>query len=261
MIFAEMCAGTAAVSFALQGAGRTPLTRPGAKTGHARDILAAFGLEPGQGADAFAWFEADPNIAALLDAYTSPGLREAADALVVERAKHATEYALWERLVGRRPRTVAEDVFVRGNAWKAEGTHWKMPKDPSWSACLTTARVVQRLRALAEVRWPEVHIFEDGRVLPNIDASEWYVYIDATYEETTKYGNNMTQPDAVRSALWWFEHGAKVVVSEARPIESLGWLARNITHTREGHVRRWSKQKEEWLTVSPSRVDEKPRAR
>ena len=43
MIFAEVCAGMVATSFALQGAGRSPITRPGIKTGYAGAVLDAFG--------------------------------------------------------------------------------------------------------------------------------------------------------------------------------------------------------------------------
>lgn len=255
MIFAEVCAGMVATSFALQGAGRSPITRPGIKTGYAGAVLDAFGLAPGQGADAYVWLDADPFVRRVLEAYADPaGLVDSADALLDQVARAESSFAAWESLRDKGARrTIAEEVFVRGNSWKAEGTHWKKPKDEAWSACLTAARVVERLRKIAAAGWV-AHVGPDARVFPDIDASDWCVYIDATYTETTEYAHNLTRADGVAIARWWYEHGAQVVVSEAEPVTALvGWKTRDITASRVGHVRRWSKQRSEWLTCSPAR--------
>jgi hypothetical protein len=251
MIFAEVCAGMAAVSFALQGVGRPPITRPGIKTGYTDAVLKAFDLVPGQGADAYLWLDADPFVRKVLEAYADPAqLTSSAEDLRVFVGAQASHEHAWRSLLKKPDRSIAEEVFVRGNSWKAEGKHWKRPKDITWAANLTAARVSQRLQQIAEAGWV-THVGPDARVFVDFDASEWCVYIDGTYCKTTKYAFNLPREDVVAIARWWYAHGARVVVSEAEPVADLGWPAHDITAGRTGQVRRWSKQQAEWLTCSP----------
>ena len=57
----------------------------------------------------------------------------------------------------------------------------------------------------------------------------------------------------VALARRWEAAGATVCISEAEPIPELvadGWHAVDITHTRKGQRRTFSKQQAEWLTMS-----------
>ena len=72
---AELPAGLAAFSLRLHGGAhcRPPISRMGNKAGYAASILGALGLRSGQGADAYLWAEADPDVAAILAQF--PGAR------------------------------------------------------------------------------------------------------------------------------------------------------------------------------------------
>ena len=80
--FVELCAGLASVSGVLQHGThwKPPISRMGRKTGYAEAILRVMGLRPRQGAAHYLWAEADPDVAALLAAYTQPDvMREIAE--------------------------------------------------------------------------------------------------------------------------------------------------------------------------------------
>ena len=103
-LFVEGCAGTGALSLALQfGLGcRPPVSRLGAKTGYALALLRVLGLRPGQGADAFVLAEPDLGCRALLHAYTDPALMRAAADIIRSWASEDPR-ALWERLRAEGP--------------------------------------------------------------------------------------------------------------------------------------------------------------
>lgn len=71
--------------------------------------------------------------------------------------------------------------------------------------------------------------------------------------KTTGYANDLPRPEVVALARRWQAAGATVCISEAEPIPELvadGWHAVDITHTRKGQRRTFSKQQAEWLTMS-----------
>ena len=98
-LFCEFPAGLAAVSLRLQGGAhrRPPISRMGNKAGFSQTILGVLGLHSGQGAGAYWWAEADPDVAALLRIYPDPdALREVAR--IIRGWAGEEPRALWERL-------------------------------------------------------------------------------------------------------------------------------------------------------------------
>ena len=78
-------------------------------------------------------------------------------------------------------------------------------------------------------------------------------YCDPPYRGTTGYGNDLPRTEVVELARRWADAGAAVYVSEAEPIPELveeGWHTVEITSTRVGQKRTFSKQKREWLTMN-----------
>ena len=121
-LFCEFPAGLAAVSLRLQGGAhcRPPISRCGNKAGYAHTILDALGLRGGQGAAAYWWAEADPDVAALLRIYPDPdALREVAR--IIRGWAGEEPRALWERLrAERRARGAATGTVGEVAAWLQE---------------------------------------------------------------------------------------------------------------------------------------------
>lgn len=114
-LFAELPAGLASVSLRLHGGPhcRPPISRQGSKQGYAEVILGALGLRSGQGAGAYLWAEADPDVAALLRCYPDAAmLRRVAE--IIRGWADEEPRALWERLRAERK--------ARGPRGDAEGT-------------------------------------------------------------------------------------------------------------------------------------------
>ena len=118
--FIESPAGLASVSLCLHGGRhcRPPISRTGNKAGFAPAILDLLGLRPGQGAGAYVWVEADPDVRALLRAYPDAALlREVA--AIIRGWSDEEPRALWERLrEERRARG------TRGDAGGVAGWVW-----------------------------------------------------------------------------------------------------------------------------------------
>jgi hypothetical protein len=78
-------------------------------------------------------------------------------------------------------------------------------------------------------------------------------YMDPPYVGTTGYGHDLPRSEVVALARRWSAAGAMVAISEAEPIGDLvaeGWHAVRIDGERKGQARTFSKQKDEWLTLS-----------
>ena len=78
-------------------------------------------------------------------------------------------------------------------------------------------------------------------------------FMDGPYENTTGYGHAFPRAEQVKVIRRWAEAGAACYVSEAEPIPELvadGWHTVEITSTRVGQRRTFSKQQREWLTCS-----------
>jgi hypothetical protein len=93
----------------------------GNKAGYAEVILAALGLRSGQGAGAYLWAEADPDVAALLRCYPDADmLRRVAE--IIRGWKDEEPRALWERLRGeRRARASSMPPAHETASWMIEG--------------------------------------------------------------------------------------------------------------------------------------------
>lgn len=117
--FCEFPAGLAAVSLYLHGGKhcRPPISRMGNKAGYSAVICDALGLTPGQGASAYLWAEADPDVRALLRAYPDAAmLRKIAE--IIRGWADEEPRALWERLrAERKARGPAEGSDVAGWCW------------------------------------------------------------------------------------------------------------------------------------------------
>jgi hypothetical protein len=199
-LFAELFAGSAAVSLSLIGGSRLrpPVAYMGAKTRYATAILAALGLRPGQGADALLLCDAGPwgwAWQALLDPETAHRV-----AAVLRGWSAENPTALWKRLAAEPPPEVLAEraaavLWLQGRAASSvpiawSGTRWEMSTGARWrrsmrpvcmkgensaggGLCRTTT-VAERIEAIAEAvaRWmalqdanhaaKPVHI-EDGR--------------------------------------------------------------------------------------------------
>ncbi len=111
---------------------------------------------------------------------------------------------------------------------------------------------------LAWDRCPEVPavLCSDARAAQAEPLPEGTVaYMDPPYLGTTGYAHDLGRPDVVELARRWADAGAVVCISEAEPIPELmadGWHSVDITETRVGQKRTFSKQQREWLTLSTS---------
>ena len=95
---------------------------------------------------------------------------------------------------------------------------------------------------------------EDARTVDPPTLPEGTVaYMDPPYQGTTGYGADLPREEVVAIARKWAEAGAWVVISEAEPIPELvadGWSQVEITWTRKGQRRTFSRQQREFLTLS-----------
>jgi hypothetical protein len=109
---------------------------------------------------------------------------------------------------------------------------------------------------LAWDRCPEVPavLCSDARAAQPETLPEGTVaYMDPPYLGTTGYAHDLGRPEVVELARRWADAGAVVCISEAEPIPELmadGWHSVDITETRKGQKRTFSKQQREWLTMS-----------
>lgn len=264
-LFVELCAGTAAVSLRLQGGRRCrpPVSRMGAKTGYASEILALFGLTAGHGADAYLWCEPDDGARALLQALPQPDvLKEAAATLRGWKDKEPR--ALWERLRAEGPIRGCDGGevarFILTGVWSyKQGQPESGFVGPGMRRQDTAATATATL-ALCVPKWPLVRVQNDAILAEPCDLPDGAIcFIDPPYVATTGYKHDLGRPEVVDLAVRWANAGAFVGVSEQAPVEeliALGWHAVNLTNGRKGQKRTFSKQQEEWVTLSrpPVRV-------
>ena len=274
-LFAEFPAGLAAVSLRLQGGAhcRPPISRMGNKAGYAHTILDALGLHSGQGAGAYWWAEADPDVAALLRIYPDPdALREVAR--IIRGWSGEEPRALWERLrAERRARgaargtvgEVAEFAFLHQGSFQHKGPDAGIGRPEGMVEGYGFRPALASLRdsfpRLAEYAWPPVCVSTSIPSAAEVsaaigtpgDLSGCVVYMDPPYAGTTGYTADLSRAEVVMHARDFASLGATVAISEAEPIPELmqaGWYATEITDDRLGARRTFSKQKAEWLTMS-----------
>lgn len=110
-----------------------------------------------------------------------------------------------------------------------------------------TARILRALHSLPEM---PAELLTDGQTLtpPRLPAGvRVVVYIDPPYLNTTGYQHDLSREAVIQLARAWDEVGADVYISEAEAIP-LGWHTTDITDTRVGQKRTFSKQQREILT-------------
>ena len=107
----------------------------------------------------------------------------------------------------------------------------------------------ERAPTLPATITPDARGIEPGPELP----AGTVAYMDPPYVGTTGYGHDLPRSEVVALARRWSAAGAMVAISEAEPIGDLvaeGWHAVRIDGERKGQARTFSKQKDEWLTLS-----------
>ena len=154
-----------------------------------------------------------------------------------------TDGAVDPREVARWTHLVAAGAGMLGSYFNPEHS------DGGWVTAPpeTTARRVEDLPTIpGEIT--------DGAVEPPLLPPNTVVYIDPPYVNTTGYRHNLGRDRVVELALAWHAAGATVCISEQEAIPELvaqGWRSVDITGKRQGQKRTFSKQKSEYLTISP----------
>jgi hypothetical protein len=175
----------------------------------------------------------------------------------------------FEASVGDMPATVEADArrvdprevarWLNIEAWVNNGRYMgpdrpaaRRAVDPGWVASLTGVGLACRtddLPTLPATITPDARGIEPGPDLPPGTVA----YMDPPYVGTTGYGHDLPRSEVVALARRWSAAGAMVAISEAEPIADLvaeGWHAVRIDGERKGQARTFSKQKDEWLTLS-----------
>lgn len=282
----ELCAGSAAVGVRwLRAGARPPLAYQGGKRGYADAILDEVGEWPGAGShsdlilvEPGPWGEA-------WDLWRTPqGRAGTVDRLRAWQGEDPR--TLWDRLrKAPVPEGVEDRVAVwavlqwwsfarmpvaqQGGAWRASGfntaeayaasIHAKQVADGKTHGNGLQARYIdQRLPIVVDqiARLPDLSRVRVLRCraeeVPPIPGA--LVYIDPPYRGTTcAYGHDLPGVEAL--ALRWAEEGCRVAVSEAQPLGLPGWRTVKLS-AAAGFGRTWSRQKDEWLTISPEADDD-----
>ena len=271
-LFCEFPAGLAAVSLRLQGGAhcRPPISRCGNKAGFSQTILGVLGLHSGQGAGAYWWAEADPDVAALLRIYPDPdALREVAR--IIRGWAGEEPRALWERLrAERRARGAAagtaEWCVLRAWSVKSDESFYRGPNNTSGGVHDRGALTISGLADRAD-RLANSAISAPVRVSPRIptaaevataigtpgDLEGCIIYMDPPYAGTTGYTADLSREEVVAHARDFASLGATVAISEAEAIPELvrsGWYSVEITGGRAGQKRTFSKQQREIITMN-----------
>ena len=277
-LFCEFPAGLAAVSLRLQGGAhcRPPISRMGNKAGFSQTILGVLGLHSGQGAAAYWWAEADPDVAALLRVYPDPdALREVAR--IIRGWAGEEPRALWERLrAERRARgaatgtagEVAGWLFLHHGSFQMKGPDAGIgvpegcDKTENHGAKRPVLSIIHSaIRYTIIDNWPSVRVSPCIPTAAEVsaaigtpgDLSGCVVYMDPPYAGTTGYTADLPRAEVVMHARDFAALGATVAISEAEAIPDLvrsGWHSVEITGGRVGAKRTFSKQQQEIITMN-----------
>lgn len=109
--------------------------------------------------------------------------------------------------------------------------------------------VCNRARALDEAP-VAVYPGSADDITPPDDCDGVFVYMDPPYQDCTSYAVDMPRAQVLAIARKWSDAGAVVCISEAEPLPLDGWHHLDITSTRKGQKRTFSKQQTEWLTMN-----------
>ena len=241
----ELCAGTAAVSFAALGCSRFPVSRIGNKAGWVEPVLVALGLQaPVQSATLV---EADPRLVALLRALLSDDLR-ALMAEQIERSLEEPSRTVWDRArAGTEPiDTLLWMAGARGGIGGYKGAHKLRPSVDGFIP--SRASLARRLRAFAAPVGEVRLICADVTTLDPRAFAPAAVFIDPPY--VGRQGYRFSIGERVEDiAARWSAAGHHVVVSEARPLQNAS-ETRDIGALRRGQARRsLTTSTDEWLSI------------
>lgn len=235
----ELCAGTAAVSFAALGAPRFPVTRVGSKAGYADAILDLMNIRPGSLKSAIL-VEADPGMAKALDALTH--IPKTVANMFAERRSAGTERQVWAKAKGCDDTAsfLIRMAGSRGGIGGFRGVHKLRPQ-----ASPIPVSIERRIRAFLPFAKRnlrvEVVCKDVGELLPtSVMSILWggrgVVYIDPPYVGRMGFGAVLGLP-VEELAKRWAWYGFPVYVSEARPLPGANRCF-EITHQRRGQSRR-----------------------
>lgn len=157
------------------------------------------------------------------------------------------------------PREVARHCFLHMGSFSQKGpqagigTPEGKPKSHNFGGFAPVTEQLLGTLPLAPT-FPAITVAPDARDLdpPDLPAGS-VVFIDPPYVGTTGYGHDLPREAVVEMARRWKDAGALVCISEQEALPELmaeGWYALDITSTRKGQKRTFSKQQAEWLTMS-----------
>ena len=229
----------------------------GNKAGYADTILRVLGLRPGQGADAYLWCEPDPGCRLLLEAYRSPALARGA-AEVLRGWAGEEPRALWERLRAEGPPVlepltayeVARWIWLCGRSFNTVGPDAGfLPSESANGVAVWNAHPPEYYASRCDLlpALPAT-IAPDLRDVAPIPGA--LLYFDPPYADTSGYTHDLPRADVLAIARRWRDAGATVAISEAVPLPLPGWHHVRIDGERVGQKRTFSRQQEEWLTLS-----------
>jgi len=153
------------------------------------------------------------------------------------------------------PREVARWCLMRGWGVKGSDDFFRGPYGISSGKhsrrALTIDGLSARLASLPTL--PPTVVGADAReVDPPPRLEGVYCYVDPPYVNTTGYGADLSRAEVVDLARRWSDAGAVVAISEQEAAE--GWAddlwSIDITDTRKGQKRTFSKQQREILTLN-----------
>ena len=157
------------------------------------------------------------------------------------------------------PREVARWSFVHQGSFQYRGPEAGIGRPqgrPAGGGFGAVAPLVDMLPGLLDTSptFPAITVSPDARDLdpPDLPAGS-VVFIDPPYVGTTGYGHDLPRAAVVEMARRWKDAGALVCISEQEALPELmaeGWHALDITSTRKGQKRTFSKQQTEMLTMS-----------
>lgn len=264
-MFAELCAGTGALSLRLHRQnGKPPISRQGSKVGYADAILRVLGLRPGEGAGRYMLCEPDAGVRLLLRSYAdSTYANMAAD--ILESWAHEDPRSLWSRLrsegplqPGGGPREYARWLRITTSnrlinldptTWLNNGKGGSTFGGPEF--CTPILRLADAVRSAGG----DLNaVLGKHACMPPADIPRGTIcYMDPPYEGTSPYTHDLPRDTVIDLAIAWHHAGATVCISEAEPIPELqreGWFTQEISWCKRGHKRSFSKQQREWLTLN-----------
>ncbi len=135
--------------------------------------------------------------------------------------------------------------------WGVEGKAFHVPHDGVKGGSVAFKPEVLSTRVATLTTGP-VSIFAGPAetIEPPDDCDGVYMFCDPPYANCTGYAADMPRETVLATAQRWSDAGAVVCVSEAEPLELDGWHHLDITSTRQGQRRTFSRQQCEWLTMN-----------